>query len=204
MERAHPAVFFMGGLHFALIFSGVKYSDASTMAIVNQLYVPYFGAARDGLARRNRAVAALARHRARLLWGRHIQPGHRSPTHVFGLTLLILDAVAMAVGTVLLRKLSGVSPFSMQGWMAVIGIPFLFATSFVFESGQIASLSNVPWQAWAGARLHGDLRQPDRPYRLLRAAAALRGVAGGFGAAARAPWSASLEASRSWASRSRR
>src|SRR5579863_6483508 len=35
-----PAVFFMGGLHFALIFSGAKYSDASTMAIVNQLYVP--------------------------------------------------------------------------------------------------------------------------------------------------------------------
>src|SRR6185503_6305337 len=35
-----PAVFFMGGLHFALIFTGAKYSDASTMAIVNQLYVP--------------------------------------------------------------------------------------------------------------------------------------------------------------------
>jgi O-acetylserine/cysteine efflux transporter len=33
--------------------------------------------------------------------------------------------------------------------MAVIGIPFLFATSFVFESGQIASLSAAPWQAWA-------------------------------------------------------
>jgi O-acetylserine/cysteine efflux transporter len=35
-----PAVFFMGGLHFALIFAGVKFSDASTMAIVNQIYVP--------------------------------------------------------------------------------------------------------------------------------------------------------------------
>ena len=35
-----PAVFFMGGLHFALIFTGAKLSDASTMAIVNQLYVP--------------------------------------------------------------------------------------------------------------------------------------------------------------------
>ena len=35
-----PAVFFMGALHFALIFTGAKLSDASTMAIVNQLYVP--------------------------------------------------------------------------------------------------------------------------------------------------------------------
>src|SRR5689334_21095421 len=35
-----PAVFFMGALHFALIFSGAKLSNASAMAIVNQLYVP--------------------------------------------------------------------------------------------------------------------------------------------------------------------
>src|SRR4029077_20323446 len=36
-----PAVFFMGGLHFALIFTGAQLSDASTMAIVHQLYVPF-------------------------------------------------------------------------------------------------------------------------------------------------------------------
>ena len=30
-----------------------------------------------------------------------------------------------------------------------MGVPFLLLTSFVFESGQIESLSPAPWQAWA-------------------------------------------------------
>jgi O-acetylserine/cysteine efflux transporter len=70
-------------------------------------------------------------------------------SHLFGVFLLIVDAFSMALGTVLLRRLSGVSPFVMQAWMAVIGVPFLFGTSLVFESGQFASLAAAPWQAWA-------------------------------------------------------
>lgn len=144
-----PAVFFIGGLHFALIFSGVKYSDASTMAIVNQLYVPisvlmamfWLG---ERVAVRRWLGIALA------FCGVVIFSLDASvSSHLFGVFLLIADAFSMALGTVLLRRLSGISPFMMQAWMAVIGIPFLFATSFVFESGQIGSLSAAPWQAWA-------------------------------------------------------
>src|SRR6185369_4721550 len=106
-----PAVFFMGGLHFALIFSGVKYSDASTMAIVNQLYVPISVLLAmvwldESVPLRRWAGIALAFCGVVVF---SLDAGHR--THVLGLTLLILDAVAMAIGTVLLRKLSGVSPF---------------------------------------------------------------------------------------------
>jgi len=144
-----PAVFFIGGLHFALIFSGVKYSDASTMAIVNQLYVPisvllamFWLGERVALRRWLGIVLAFC--------GVVIFSLDASvSSHPFGVFLLIADAFSMALGTVLLRRLSGISPFTMQAWMAVIGIPFLFATSFIFESGQIASLSAAPWQAWA-------------------------------------------------------
>ena len=144
-----PAVFFIGGLHFALIFSGVKYSDASTMAIVNQLYVPisvllamfWLG---ERVALRRWLGIALA------FCGVIIFSLDASvSSHLFGVFLLIVDAFSMALGTVLLRRLTGISPFVMQAWMAVIGIPFLFATSLIFESGQIASLSAAPWQAWA-------------------------------------------------------
>jgi O-acetylserine/cysteine efflux transporter len=144
-----PAVFFIGGLHFALIFSGVKYSDASTMAIVNQLYVPIsillaMVWLRERVALRRWLGIALA------FCGVVIFSLDASvSSHLFGVFLLIVDAFSMALGTVLLRRLSGISPFTMQAWMAVIGIPFLFGTSFIFESGQIASLSAAPWQAWA-------------------------------------------------------
>ena len=144
-----PAVFFMGGLHFALIFSGAKYSDASTMSIVNQLYVP---------------ISVLLA----LLWLGESVPVRRwigigvafcgvvvfsldanHTAHFLGVFLLILDAVAMAIGTVLLRRLTGVKPFVMQAWMAAIGIPFLFMTSAAVETGQLQSIGDAPWQAWA-------------------------------------------------------
>ena len=144
-----PAVFFMGGLHFALIFSGVKLSDASTMSIVNQLYVP---------------ISVLLV----MVWLDETVPLRRwlgialafcgvivfsldanVASHLMGVFLLFLDAISMGIGTVLLRRLSGVPPFVMQAWMAVLGIPFLLVTSLIFETGQVEALASAPWQAWA-------------------------------------------------------
>ena len=144
-----PAVFFMGGLHFALIFTGAKFSDASTMAIVNQLYVPisvllamlWLG---ENVPLRRWLGIALA------FCGVIVFSLDASvASHLFGVFLLVLDAISMAIGTVLLRRLSGVSPFVMQAWMAALGIPFLFATSLIFETGQLAAVAGAPWQAWA-------------------------------------------------------
>lgn len=144
-----PAVFFMGGLHFALIFSGAKYSDASTMAIVNQLYVPISVLlAMAWLGERvplRRWLGILLAFCGVVIFSLDASVS----SHLFGVFLLIVDACSMALGTVLLRRLSGVPPLVMQAWMAVIGIPFLFAASSIFESGQIASLYVAPWQAWA-------------------------------------------------------
>src|SRR5436853_7041031 len=100
-----PAVFFMGGLHFALIFTGAQLSDASTIAIVNQLYVPF--------------AALIA-----MVWLNEIVPWQRwagiglailgvaifsldasVSSHPLGVAFLVADAVAMAIGTVMLRRL---------------------------------------------------------------------------------------------------
>lgn len=144
-----PAVFFMGALHFALIFTGVRYSDASTMAIVNQLYVPI--------------AAVLA-----MVWlGERVPPQRWAgivlafagvivfsadatvAPQLKGVAFLVADAVSMGIGTVLLRKLSGVPAFVMQAWMAAIGLPLLFLASAVSEQGQIAAAMQAPWQEWA-------------------------------------------------------
>jgi len=143
-----PAVFFMGGLHFALIFSGAKYSDASTMSIVNQLYVPIsvllalFWLGETVPARR--WIGILVAFSGVVVFS--LDANHTA--HGLGIFLLFLDAISMAIGTVLLRRLAGVSPFVMQAWMAVIGIPFLFITSAAVESGQLAAITDAPWQAW--------------------------------------------------------
>ncbi|HEY4264288.1 MAG TPA: DMT family transporter [Micropepsaceae bacterium] len=144
-----PAVFFMGGLHFALIFTGAKLSDASTMAIVNQLYVPisvllamaWLG---EAVPQRRWLGIAIA------FCGVVVFSLDASvASHLMGVFILFLDAISMAIGTVLLRRLSGVPPLVMQAWMAALGIPFLFLTSLVFETGQFAALAQSPWQGWA-------------------------------------------------------
>jgi O-acetylserine/cysteine efflux transporter len=144
-----PAVFFMGGLHFALIFAGVKFSDASTMSIVNQIYVPisvllamvWLG---EAVPLRRWLGIALAFSGVVVF-----SLNANASAHMTGILLLVADAVSMAIGTVLLRRLTGISPFVIQAWTAVLGVPFLLLTSLVFETGQIDSLSSAPSQAWA-------------------------------------------------------
>src|SRR5262245_42914922 len=144
-----PAVFFMGGLHFALIFAGVKFSDASTMSIVNQLYVPI--SVLLAMAWLGETVPLRRWLGITLAFSGVVvfSLNANASSHMTGVLLLVADAVSMAIGTVLLRRLSGVNPFVVQAWMAALGVPFLLLTSLVFESGQLDSLSSAPWQAWA-------------------------------------------------------
>jgi O-acetylserine/cysteine efflux transporter len=144
-----PAVFFMGALHFALIFKGAQLSDASTMAIVNQLYVPFAALIAifwlgETVPWQRWAGIALA-----LLGVTVFSLDATVSDHLPGVAFLVADGLAMAIGTVLLRRLTGVAPFVMQAWMAALGIPFLFGVSFLFEDGQWAALASAPWQGWA-------------------------------------------------------
>jgi O-acetylserine/cysteine efflux transporter len=144
-----PAVFFMGGLHFALIFKGAQLSDASTMVIVNQLYVPFA------------ALIAIFWLGEKIPWQRWLgillalggvtvfSLDATVTDHLPGVAFLVADGLAMAIGTVLLRRITGVAPFVMQAWMAALGIPFLLLISVLFEDGQIAALATSPWQGWA-------------------------------------------------------
>jgi O-acetylserine/cysteine efflux transporter len=143
-----PAVFFMGGLHFALIFSGVKFSDASTMSIVNQIYVPisvllamvFLG---EVVSLRRWLGIAVAFSGVVVF-----SLNANATSHLTGILLLVADAVSMAIGTVLLRRLAGVNPFIVQAWMAALGVPFLLLTSFIFETGQVEAMSSAPPVAW--------------------------------------------------------
>jgi O-acetylserine/cysteine efflux transporter len=144
-----PAVFFMGALHFALIFTGAKLSSASAMAIVNQLYVPIAAVLAwfwlgEPVPLRRAAGVAVAFAGVALF---SLDPNMSG--HGLGILLLVLDAVSMAIGTVLLRRLTGISPLVMQAWMAAVGLPLLALSSLLLESGQMAALHSAPPQAWA-------------------------------------------------------
>ncbi|MGQ0798583.1 MAG: DMT family transporter [Pseudomarimonas sp.] len=66
------------------------------------------------------------------------------------LLLMLLASLLLAVGTVMLRGLTGMHPFNQQAWSAVIGIVPLLAISHVFEHDQMGTLRSAPWVAWFG------------------------------------------------------
>ena len=67
------------------------------------------------------------------------------------LVLMLVSAVFLAIGTVLMRRLSGVDMFSQQGWTAILSVLPLLATSAVLEPGGFQALREASWIGWGGA-----------------------------------------------------
>ncbi len=140
----------MGALHFGLVFAALgRAADVSSVAILMQVYVP---------------MSTLL---AVLLIGERI--GWRTSAGIglalFGvcvvgldplvlaqldaLLLVLASAFFLALGTVLMRRLSGVGVFSFQAWNALLSLPPLALVAWWLESPQLAVLAaEVPTSAW--------------------------------------------------------
>lgn len=142
----------VGVLHFGLSFSALRLAgDLSSPAIVMQSYVPMtavlgwfalderFGW-RTGLAIGVSFAGVLVLGFDPLVLD--------SPV---SLVLMLISAFFLALGTVLMKGLRDLDVFSQQGWMGVISIAPLLATSALIEPGALAALPRVSWIGWAGA-----------------------------------------------------
>lgn len=66
------------------------------------------------------------------------------------LWLMLLAAALIAIGTVLMRGLTGFTALSQQGWSALIGILPLVVLSAAFEAQQGEAIRGASWVAWFG------------------------------------------------------
>jgi len=67
------------------------------------------------------------------------------------LVLMLISALFLAIGTVVMKRLSGVDMFSQQGWTAILSVLPLLVLSAVFEPGGFAGLRDATWIGWGGA-----------------------------------------------------
>lgn len=142
--------FTLGGLHFALMFTGVSMVDASTASIAAQLGVPFstllamvfFG---DRLGWR-RAVGTLT-----AFAGVAIVAGAPQIAGAWtGLLIVVAGAFAWAVGNSVIKYFGPLDPYLLTGWMAVFAVPQLLVASFALEQGQVESLMTAGVAAWLG------------------------------------------------------
>lgn len=139
-----------GVLHFSLVFAGLEASgDIASVAIASQLYVPFSALLAviwlgETLNRRRLAGIASACGGV-LVIGFDPVVFH----HLDALLLITAGAAAMAVATIQMRRLRGVSVFVLQAWIALCATPALTLLSLLFETDQWSALQTASGLEWA-------------------------------------------------------
>lgn len=141
----------MNVFHFGLSFWSLRLAgELSAVAIVMQSYVPMA------------ALLAWALLGERFAWrtGTAIAASFAGVL-VIGFDPSIIDTPAamlamlasaafLALGTVMMRRLGGISLATQQGWSALVAVPPLLAISLALEPGALAALGSASPRAWGG------------------------------------------------------
>ena len=140
-----------GALHFGLSFWSLKLSATlASPAILLQSYVPMAALLAWWLRGERfhwRTGAAIGLSFLGVLVLGFDPAVLHSPA---ALVMMLISAFFLALGTVLMRGLSGLGVFSQQGWIAVIGVLPLIMVSLAIEPDARASLSHASALAWGG------------------------------------------------------
>lgn len=138
----------LGGLHFGLLFTGLKGVHAGPAAIAIQLTVPFSALLawivyKERMGRWQLAGMAVAFAGVYILAG---DPAQRPDPVSF--LIVVLGAFAWAVANVLIKRLGRINPFVLNAWIAVIAAPLLLAASAVVETGQADAVRAAGWRGW--------------------------------------------------------
>jgi O-acetylserine/cysteine efflux transporter len=149
MSDVLKIAFFNGPLHFALMFIGVSLTAASVVAVVVQLTVPFatvLSIVMLGEIVHWRRWAGIAMTFAGVMI---ISFDPQVFDSLAGVAFAATGALAAAVATVLMRRLTGVGVFQLQAWTATVAAPSLLLASLLFESGQLQAVGNADMSGWA-------------------------------------------------------
>lgn len=151
----------IGGLNYALMFTGLKYATASAAAIAIELNVPFatilaivFLGDRPGWRRFLGITLAFAGVAVIALDGSGGDDGARIDV---GIGFVAAGAFSEAVGAVIVKRTASLKPHELLAWFSLIGAVVLSAMSFLFEQGQGAAWAAADRTLIVGAILYSAL-----------------------------------------------
>jgi O-acetylserine/cysteine efflux transporter len=139
----------LGSLHFPMMFTAMQTLDAGTAAVVVQLQVPFAALLghfiyKDRLGWRSIFGMALAFGGVLLITG---EP--RLSGQLFAVGLVVVGAFMFAIANIQMKGLGDLDGNSINAWTALFAAPQLLAISLLLESGHLAALREVTWEAMA-------------------------------------------------------
>jgi O-acetylserine/cysteine efflux transporter len=142
--------FTLGCVHFSLMFTGLKGTDAAAAAIATQTQVPFAALIaaiflKDRLGWRRAAGMALAFVGIVIMAGEPRHAGNLLP-----ILMVVAASFMWAVANIQIKQLGPVDGFALNAYLGLFAAPQLFLTSLFLEKGQIAALRNADWIGWSG------------------------------------------------------
>ncbi len=140
----------LGGLHFGLLFFGLRGVDAGLAAIAIQLTVPFslllatiFYRERPGVLQYVGIVVAFV--------GVYLLGGDPTATpSIPHLLLVVTAAFAWAFANIIIKRIGTINVFMLNAWVAVFALPQFALASLLLEHGQWAALEAADWRGWGG------------------------------------------------------
>jgi O-acetylserine/cysteine efflux transporter len=141
----------LGVMQFGFMFQSLSMSeDVSTMAITNQLYVPFstilgviFLGERIGWVR---SIAIAIAFSGVVVMG--FDPG--AFRQLDAMMFVTLSAMSLSISSLFMRKLSGITVFQLQFWISFLAAPQMLALSLIFELDRWAAVPDASAIAWYG------------------------------------------------------
>ena len=141
--------FALGVCQFGFMFLALRLSsDVSTLAIANQVYVPFSVILAVIVLKEKvkltRWVAIFIAFSGVIILG--FDP--IALRQLDSLGVVMLSALSLSVASILMRKLKDINVLQLQGWIALIAIIPLLFLSVIFERHLWFEISIAPTQAW--------------------------------------------------------
>ncbi len=138
----------MGGVHFALLFTGLANAEASAVAVTGQLGVPFstlmsMAFLGETVGWRRGLGIMLAFAGVTLI---AFDPDSFSVS--FGLVYVIASAFVGSVGGILMKRMAPISALQLQAWLGLFSFGPLLAFSFFLEQGQVDAFVAGGWLVW--------------------------------------------------------
>lgn len=145
----------MGAGVFGLGFLGMRTSTPSAVGVVSQLAIPitvvlsYFMLGERMDSRRVAGIVIALAGVLLIMWnpgGAFLSPG---------LLFVAAGAVCAALGTILMKRISDVTPMQFQAWVSLSSLPVVLLSTLLLESGQIAAIAVHPGYFIGGILFNG-------------------------------------------------
>jgi len=138
----------MGTLHYCFVFTGMKSIDASltTLLVMMQvpftslLAVPFFG---ERLGWRRGLGLAIAFAGIALIT---VEPKVRA--EFLPVLFILIGIFFWSTSNILVKRMRLTDGNMINGWVAILSAPQLFAISFLLETDQVAAMQTASWTAW--------------------------------------------------------